>query len=153
MRTLFIGSTVGNSGKTMITIGWRRRSRRAATRSASSSRWASSRPWSGARWWMPTRSFSRRHSTWPNAGADLSRLVTQDLFFRALHGDAGDVPSRIQKAFDAVSAGKDVVLMGGAGTLADGGFLGVPTLKLVKDYKAPVLLVDPYHNESASIAS
>jgi BioD-like phosphotransacetylase family protein len=74
-------------------------------------------------------------------------VVTQDLLFKALHGDVGDVQSRIQKAFDVVSAGKDVLLMGGAGTLADGGFLGIPTLSLIKDYKAPVLLVDPYHNE------
>jgi hypothetical protein len=74
-------------------------------------------------------------------------VVTQDLFFKALQGDAGDVPSRIRKAFEAVSAGKDVLLMGGAGTLADGGYLGVPTLSLVKEFSAPVLLVDPYQNE------
>ena len=148
MRTLFIGSTVGNSGKTMITIGL------APALQESGYKVGFFKP-RGKQPTMVGGKVVDADAQFLKEALHLAEpleqicpvVVTQDLFFRALHGDAGDVPSRIQKAFDAVSAGKDVVLMGGAGTLADGGFLGVPTLTLVKDYKAPVLLVDPYHNE------
>jgi hypothetical protein len=148
MRTLFIGSTVGNSGKTMITIGL------APALQESGYKVGFFKPL-GKQPTMVGGKVVDADAQFLKEALHLAEpleqicpvVVTQDLFFRALHGDAGDVPSRIQKAFDAVSAGKDVVLMGGAGTLADGGFLGVPTLTLVKDYKAPVLLVDPYHNE------
>ena len=148
MRSLFIGSTVGNSGKTMITIGL------APALQESGYKVGFFKPL-GKQPTMVGGKVVDADAQFLKEALHLAEpleqicpvVVTQDLFFRALHGDAGDVPSRIQKAFDAVSAGKDVVLMGGAGTLADGGFLGVPTLTLVKDYKAPVLLVDPYHNE------
>ena len=148
MRTLFIGSTVGNSGKTMITIGL------APALQESGYKVGFFKPL-GKQPTMVGGKVVDADAQFLKEALHLAEpleqicpvVVTQDLFFRALHGDVGDVRSRIQKAFDAVSAGKDVLLMGGAGTLADGGFLGVPTLSLIKDYKAPVLLVDPYHNE------
>jgi len=148
MRTLFIGSTVGNSGKTMITIGL------APALQENGYKVGYFKPL-GKQPTMVGGKVVDSDAQFLKEALHLAEplehicpvVVTQDLFFRALHGDAGDVRSRIQKAFDVVSAGKDVLLMGGAGTLADGGFLGVPTLSLVKDYKAPVLLVDPYHNE------
>ncbi len=149
MRTLLIGSTVGNSGKTMITIGL------APVLQEHGYKVGFIKP------------VGKQPVTIGGAVVDADAqflkdvlqlaepmdqicpvVVTQDLFIRALRGEPGDIAGRIQKAFDAVSAGKDVVLMGGAGTLADGGFLGVPTLQLVRQYKAPLLLVDPYQTET-----
>jgi BioD-like phosphotransacetylase family protein len=49
-----------------------------------------------------------------------------------------------RQAFAEVSKGKDVVLVGGAGTLADGSFLGIPPVRLARELQAQVLLVDPY---------
>ena len=149
MRTLLIGSTVGNSGKTMITIGL------APVLEEHGYKVGFIKP-------VGKQPVSLGGSV-VDADAQFLKevlhlaepmeqicpvVVTQDLFIRALRGDAGDIPGRIQKAFDLVAAGKDVVLMGGAGTLADGGFLGVPTLQLIRQYKAPLLLVDPYQNEA-----
>ena len=148
MRTLFIGSTVGNSGKTMITIGLAPALQESGYKVGFFKPLGKQPTMVGGKVVDADAQFLKEALHLAEPLEQIGPVVvTQDLFFRALHGDAGDVPSRIQKAFDAVSAGKDVVLMGGAGTLADGGFLGVPTLTLVKDYKAPVLLVDPYHNE------
>ncbi len=148
MRTLFIGSTVGNSGKTMITIGL------APVLQESGYKVGFFKPL-GKQPTMVGGKVVDADAQFLKEALHLAEpleqicpvVVTQDLLYKALHGDTSDARARIQKAFEAVSAGKDVVLMGGAGTLADGGFLGVPTLSLVKDYKAPVLLVDPYHDE------
>jgi uncharacterized protein len=148
MRTLFIGSTVGNSGKTMITIGL------APVLQEHGYKIGFFKP------------IGKQPTTFDGKVVDADAqflkealhlaepleqicpvVVNQDLFIRALRGDAGDVHGRIQKAFEAVSAGKDVLLIGGAGTLADGGFLGVPTLGLIQEFKSPALLIDPYHNE------
>ena len=148
MRTLFIGSTVGNSGKTMITIGL------APALQESGYKVGFIKPL-GKQPTMVGGKVVDADAQFLKEALHLAEpleqicpvVVTQDLLFKALHGDVGDARARIQKAFEAVSAGKDVVLMGGAGTLADGGFLGIPTLTLIKEFKAPVLLVDPYHNE------
>jgi BioD-like phosphotransacetylase family protein len=148
MRTLFIGSTVGNSGKTMITIGLAPALQESGYKVGFFKPLGKQATMVGGKVVDADAQFLKEalHLAEP-LDQICPVVVTQDLFFRALHGDAGDVRGRIQKAFEAVSAGKDVVLMGGAGTLADGSFLGIPTLGLVKQYRAPVLLVDPYQNE------
>jgi len=99
-----------------------------------------------ARWWMPTRSFSRRLSIWRAAGADLPVVVTQDLLFRALHGDLGDVRSRIQKAFEAVSAGR-MSSSWAAPARSRTAASSASRLEFDQGLQGAVLLVDPYHNE------
>jgi len=148
MRTLFIGSTVGNSGKTMITIGLAPALQESGYKVGFFKPLGKQPTMVGGKVVDADAQFLKEALHLAESLEHICPVVvTQDLFFKALQGDAGDVRSRIQKAFETVSAGKDVLLMGGAGTLADGGYLGVPTLSLVKEYKAPVLLVDPYHNE------
>ncbi|HTX53430.1 MAG TPA: phosphotransacetylase family protein [Candidatus Baltobacteraceae bacterium] len=149
MRTLLIGSTVGNSGKTMVTIGLAPVLEEHGYK-VGFIKPVGKQPVSvGGAVVDADAQFLKEvlHLAEP-MDQICPVVVTQDLFIRALRGEPGDVAQRIQKAFDAVSAGKDVVLMGGAGTLADGGFLGVPTFQLIRQYKAPLLLVDPYHNET-----
>ncbi len=148
MRTLFIGSTVGNSGKTMITIGLAPALQESGYKVGFFKPLGKQPTMVGGKVVDADAQFLKEVLHLAESLEQICPVVvTQDLFFKALQGDAGDVPSRIRKAFEAVSAGKDVLLMGGAGTLADGGFLGVPTLSLVKEFSAPVLLVDPYQNE------
>jgi hypothetical protein len=148
MRTLFIGSTVGNSGKTMITIGLAPALQESGYKVGFFKPLGKQPTMVGGKVVDADAQFLKEVLHLAESLEQICPVVvTQDLFFKALQGDAGDVPSRIRKAFEAVSAGKDVLLMGGAGTLADGGYLGVPTLSLVKEFSAPVLLVDPYQNE------
>jgi BioD-like phosphotransacetylase family protein len=148
MRTLFIGSTVGNSGKTMITIGLAPALQESGYKVGYFKPLGKQPTMVGGKVVDADAQFLKEALHLAEPLEQICPVVlTQDLFFRALQGDAGDVRSRIQSAFEAVSAGKDVVLMGGAGTLADGSLLGIPTLGLVKHYRAPVLLVDPYQNE------
>jgi BioD-like phosphotransacetylase family protein len=149
MRTLFIGSTVGNSGKTMITIGLAPALQDNGYKVGFFKPLGKQPTTVGGKVVDADAQFLKEalHLAEPLEQI-CPVVVTQDLFFRALRGEVTDTRSRIQKAFEAVSAGKDVLLMGGAGTLADGGFLGVPTVGLIKEFKAPVLLVDPHQNET-----
>ena len=149
MRTLFIGSTVGNSGKTMITIGLAPALQDNGYKVGFFKPLGKQPTTVGGKVVDADAQFLKEalHLAEP-LDQICPVVVTQDLFFRALRGEVTDARSRIQKAFEAVSAGKDVLLMGGAGTLADGGFLGVPTVGLIKEFKAPVLLVDPHQNET-----
>jgi len=148
MRTLFIGSLVGHSGKTMIAIGL------APVLQDQGYKVGFLKPLGK----QPTTVGGKVVDADARFLKDALHLaepleqicpvvVTQELFLRGLRGEATDIRARIQSAFEAVSAGKDILLLGGAGTLADGAFLGVPTIDLVKEFKARILLVDPYENE------
>jgi uncharacterized protein len=148
MRTLFIGSLVGHSGKTMIAIGL------APVLQDQGYKVGFCKPLGKQPITVGGKVVDADARFLKDAlhlAEPLEQIcpvvVTQELFLRGLRGEATDVRARIQSAFEAVSAGKDVLLLGGAGTLADGAFLGVPTIDLVKEFKAPILLVDPYENE------
>jgi hypothetical protein len=149
MRTLFIGSTESNSGKTMVTIGL------AAALQANGYTVGYMKPVGT----QPTAvggavvdadaHFLKETLGLPDPETEICPvLLTSDLFLRGLRGEAGDVLGRIRRAHDQIAAGKNVLLMGGAGTLADGAFLGVSALQLAKEFNAPVLLVDSYHAEA-----
>ncbi len=149
MRTLYIGSTAGNSGKTMVTIGL------APALQAHGYAVGYFKP-------VGKQATTATDGKVVDADAQFLRevlrlgepadqlcplVVTQDLLTKGLRGEVGDVLPRIRQAFDKIAVGKDVVLIGGAGTLADGSFLGLAPTRLAREFHAPVLLVDPYQNE------
>jgi len=149
MRTLFIGSTEGNSGKTMVTIGL------ASALQANGYTVGYMKPLG--------KQLTRVGSAVVDADAHFLKevlglsdeaeqicpvVVTPDLFLRGLREEAGDILGRIRKAYDQLSTGKDVLLMGGAGTLMDGAFLDVSALRLAREFDAPVLLVNTYQAEA-----
>jgi BioD-like phosphotransacetylase family protein len=148
MRTLFIGSNVGNSGKTMIAIGLAPVLQESGYKVGFFKPLGKQPTTVGGKVVDADAQFLKETLHLAESLEQICPVVvTQDLYFRGLQGDAGDVRSRIRTAFEAVSAGKDVLIMGGAGTLADGGFLGIPTPSLIRDFNAPVVLVDPYQDE------
>jgi len=148
MHTLFIGSTAGNSGKTLVTVGL-----------------ALALKESGytVGYFKPLGKQPRTvNGKTVDADAQFLKgilhlaepleqicpvVLTQDLAARGLRGEATEVRQRIQQAFEAVAAGKDITLIGGAGSLADGAFLEISGTRLAKELRAPVLLIDAYTNE------
>jgi hypothetical protein len=148
MHTLFIGSTAGNSGKTMITVGL------GLALKESGYKVGYLKPLGK----MPTSVNGKvvdADAQFLKGVLQLAEpleqicpvVLTQDLVARGLRGEAGNLRSTIQQAYEVVSAGKDVVLLGGAGSLADGAFLGISGTRLAKEFRASVLLIDPYLNE------
>ena len=147
MRTLFIGSTAGNSGKTMITLGL------TPALQASGYKVGYFKPLGkqpitvGGRAVDADAQFLKETLALAEPLEQICPVVvTQDLYIKALRGEV-DVWPRIREAFEAVSAGKDVVLIGGGGSLAEGAFLGATPSRLARELKAPILLVDPYQHE------
>jgi hypothetical protein len=148
MRSLFIGSSVGHSGKTMIAIGLAPVLREQGYKVGFFKPLGKQPITVGGKLGDADAQFLKEalHLAEPLEQI-CPVVVTQELFLRGLRGELPDIRARIRSAFEAVSADKDILLLGGAGTLADGAFLGVPTLELIKDFAAPILLVDPYENE------
>jgi hypothetical protein len=148
MRSLFIGSSVGHSGKTMMAIGLAPVLREQGYKVGFFKPLGKQPITVGGKFGDADAQFLKEalHLAEPLEQI-CPVVVTQELFLRGLRGELTDIRARIRSAFEAVSADKDILLLGGAGTLADGAFLGVPTLDLIKDFAAPILLVDPYENE------
>ncbi len=148
MKTLYIGSTAGNSGKTMVTLGL------APALQAHGYTVGYFKPLGKQATTLDGKvvdadaQFLRDALGLAEPPDQLCPLVvTHDLLTKGLRGEVGDVLPHIRQAFDKIAAGKDVVLIGGAGTLADGSFLGVAPTRLAREFRAPVLLVDPYQDE------
>ena len=148
MQTLFIGSTAGNSGKTLITVALGLALRECGYKVG---------------YMKPLGKLPITvEGKMVDADAQFLKgilqlsepldqicpvLLTQDLMARVLRGEVPDLHSRIQKAYETISAGKDVVLVGGAGSLAEGLFLGISGVRLAREFRTSVLLIDPYQNE------
>src|SRR5512138_2157410 len=148
MRTIYIGSTAGNSGKTMVAIGL------APTLQANGYSVGYFKPVGKQATTVDGKlvdadaQFLREALNLADPPELMCPLVvTQDLLTKALRGEIGDVLPRIRGAFERVSVGKDVVLLGGTGSLGEGGFLGVPPARIAREFHAPFLLVDPYQQE------
>lgn len=71
-------------------------------------------------------------------------VVTHDMVMEGCREEISGLNLKVMDAFETVSSGKDVVLVGGAGTLASGKFLGTSAFDLVDELDARVLLVDRY---------
>jgi BioD-like phosphotransacetylase family protein len=148
MKALFIGSTAGNSGKTLVTVGLGLSLKDAGLKVGYF------KPLGR----MPVTANGRT----VDADAQFVKgvlgieepletvcpvVLTQDLITRGLRGQAGDLRAVVHEAFERIAAGKDIVLVGGAGSLADGAFLGISGTRLAKELKTQVLLIDPYTTE------
>ncbi|MCK4390388.1 MAG: phosphotransacetylase family protein [Desulfobacterales bacterium] len=74
-------------------------------------------------------------------------VMTHDLMVEGCRGECAGFDLKILKAFEAVSKGKDVVLIGGAGKLESGKFFNISGYDIIEKLNARVLLVDCYERE------
>jgi len=148
MQTLYIGSTAGNSGKTLTTVALGLALKECGHRVGYLKPLGKLPITVEGKVVDADAQFLKTILQLPEPLEQICPVVmTQDLIARGLHGEIPDLRSKIQAAFEAVSAGKDITLIGGAGSLADGAFLGISGTRLAKEFSAPVLLIDPYQNE------
>lgn len=75
-------------------------------------------------------------------------VLTHDLFMQATAGKIKGFDKKILATFKKIAKGKDVVLIGGAGNLADGSMLGISGVKIAKLFKANILIVERYKDSS-----
>ncbi len=74
-------------------------------------------------------------------------VMTQDLMVDGCRGECPGLDQKILAAFDVVSKGKDVVLVGGAGKLESGKLFDISGYDVIEKLNASVLLVDYYEGE------
>ncbi len=74
-------------------------------------------------------------------------VITQDVLVKALGEDMKGLDRKIVKAFNALALNKDVMVVGGSGSIHTGSYMGIPATKLVKRLAAKILLIDRYQGE------
>ena len=74
-------------------------------------------------------------------------VMTHDTMVESCRDECPGLDMKVMEAFEVVSRGKDVILIGGAGTLESGKLLNVSGFDLIEKLNSRVLLVDPYERE------
>ena len=69
-------------------------------------------------------------------------VLTRDLLLEGLRGEKTELMAAMKEAYARVSADKDVMIIGGAGNMFDGLFLGVGGMQVAESLGARVLLID-----------
>jgi len=74
-------------------------------------------------------------------------VMTHDLVVEGCRGECQGLEEKIARAFETVSRGKDVVLLGGAAGLASGKLFDVSGYEVMERLDASAILVDRYESE------
>jgi BioD-like phosphotransacetylase family protein len=75
-------------------------------------------------------------------------VMTHDMMVEGCRGKVRGLEEKILKAFESISKGKDVVIVGGAGAFESGKFLDISGFDLIEKLGARVLVVDRYDRAS-----
>ncbi|HDD44408.1 MAG TPA: phosphotransacetylase family protein [Candidatus Desulfofervidus auxilii] len=74
-------------------------------------------------------------------------ILDYELTVKVLRGEIEELMSKVKKAFETISTGKDIVIIGGAETVWLGSFLGISGLEVINTLNAKVILVNKYVGE------
>ncbi len=74
-------------------------------------------------------------------------LVTQDFKVRAFSGECGDLMGDIEAAYKRVSAGHDVTIVAGSGSMYSGKYCDVDAINVVKRLGLKTIIIDRYQEE------
>jgi len=74
-------------------------------------------------------------------------VLTQELLVKAYQKDVKGLLRKIEKSFKRVSVDKDILIVGGYGSIYSGGVLGISGLKVIKRINAKVVLVVKYEGD------
>ena len=156
MKTIYIGSTNENSGKSLVCICLGKILMEEEKKVAYMKPFGTLPALSGGEVVDEDALFMKEFFGMDEPLEDICPVVlTHDLKIQAYRGRLGDVKKRILEAFQRVSKGKDVMLIGGGHTIDDGRMLGVPSEDIIRETKSKVILVerhDEYHGLDTLLA-
>lgn len=148
MISLYIGSTSGYTGKTLVTMGLGHKFRKDGLRTG---------------YMKPVGILPIKvddtltdHDAWriyralelKDALEDICPVVlTQQLEVKSYQKDVKGLLSKIVRAHKQLSQDKDIMLVGGYGSIYTGSYLGVQGLDVIKRLNAKVLIVVKYEGE------
>jgi len=74
-------------------------------------------------------------------------VVTQDFKVKAFSGQCEDLMARISGGYKKLSKGKDVTLVAGSGSMYSGKYCGVDGVTVVKNLDIPAIVIDRFQKE------
>jgi BioD-like phosphotransacetylase family protein len=151
MKALYVTSLHTFSGKTALCLGLGLRFQ------AEGYKVGYLKPLSTQPWQAPCgltdedADFVRKVLGLPGNPCDLVSVVeTQDLLMQALAGETSlNLLEAVERDFERVSEGKDVVLLEGGASLREGFSVGLGTPVVAQALDAPVLAVTPFRNRGS----
>jgi BioD-like phosphotransacetylase family protein len=76
-------------------------------------------------------------------------VITQDLVMAAYHGKPLRLMDQVRGAVEKAASRSDILILGGAANLRDGFFLGLSPLDIISSFDCRVLLVDRFEGEKS----
>ena len=148
MVPIYIGSTMGYSGKSLVTLGLGLKMREDGLDIGYMKPLGRLPVVTKDGLTDGDASFMKKALSLPDRLSDICPVVySQDLLSAALKGRGKDTGPRVMKAFASVRKGRDAVILGGARDLFDGAMVGIPGVRLVEQMDAKVIMVDPFAGE------
>lgn len=74
-------------------------------------------------------------------------VLTQDIIVKGYLKDVKGLMGKISRSYELLSEDKDVMVIGGYGSIYSGGVLGISGLKVIKRLKAKVIIVVKYEGD------
>lgn len=148
MISLYVGSTSGYSGKTLVTMGLGQKFQKDGL---------------GVGYIKPVGILPIKvddiltdHDAWriyraldlKDRISDICPVVlTQELSVKSYQKDVKGLLTRIVKSYDSLCKDKDIMLVGGYGSIYTGSYLGLQGLKVIKRLDSKVIIVVKYEGE------
>ncbi|MBF0524007.1 MAG: phosphotransacetylase family protein [Deltaproteobacteria bacterium] len=74
-------------------------------------------------------------------------VVTHDLLTRVLQGETGAFKDNILATYKALQKDRDILMMTAGGSIYSGGLLGTQSIGMINEYGVKVIIIDRYTNE------
>ncbi len=147
---LYIASTSGYSGKTLIALGLSRIWRAAGVSVGYVKPLGKIPVMEQGRVVDGDALFLAKELGLPGSPEDVCPVViTQDLVMAAYSGKPLRLREEVGRAIEKAASRFDVLILGGAANLRDGFFLGVPPPDIISSFDCRVLLVDRFEGEKS----
>ncbi len=148
MITVYIGSTTGYSGKSLVALGLALRMKADGYRVGYMKPYGKVPVVEQGKLIDGDVLFMKDILGLGEPVEDLCPVVhSHDLLVEMMKGKGKDLSRKVLKAYKAVSRDKDVVILGGARDIYDGSVLGISGVRLAGELGAKVVIVDPFTGE------
>lgn len=148
MKSIYIGSTMAYSGKSLVTLGLGLRMQRDGLRVGFMKPYGRVPVMEDDNLVDGDASFMKKVLGLADPMERICPVVySHDLFANAMKGRPSDMRKKVMAAYMSVSKGKDAVLVGGARGVHDGAFMGISGAQLVAGMDAGVIMIDPFDGE------
>lgn len=148
MITVYIGSTSGYSGKSLVALGLALRLKEDGYRVGYMKPYGKVPVVEQGKLTDGDVLFMKNILGLAEPVEDLCPVVhSHDLLVETMKGKGKDFSGKVLKAYKSASKGKDVMILGGARDIYDGSVFGISGVSLTGELGAKVIIVDPFTGE------